>query len=78
MEYDFPKSLAERYDGLEEYMSYPNEVIRVIAENRGVELNIIELYKKHLWMINKWILFGLSVKYFWNYTDNWYNSRDEI
>ncbi|EFU15382.1 hypothetical protein HMPREF9518_00801 [Enterococcus faecalis TX1342] len=48
MEYDFPKSLAERYDGLEEYMSYPNEVIRVIAENRGVELNIIELYKKHL------------------------------
>ncbi len=43
-EYDFSQSLAKRYDSLEEYMSYPDEVIRVIAENRDAEINIIELY----------------------------------
>ncbi len=42
-EYDFPQSLAARYDSLKEYMGYPDEVIRVIAENRGTEVNIIEL-----------------------------------
>lgn len=42
-EYDFPQSLAERYDSLEEYMSYPDEVVRVIAENRDAEVTIIEL-----------------------------------
>jgi len=43
-EYDFPQSLAERYDSLEEYMSYPDEVIRVIAENQGESPIIYELY----------------------------------
>ncbi|MEI5994357.1 antirestriction protein ArdA [Candidatus Enterococcus mansonii] len=42
-EYDFPQSLAERYDSLEEYMGYPDEVVRVIAENRDAEVTIIEL-----------------------------------
>lgn len=42
-EYDFPQSLAERYDSLEECVGYPDEVIRVVAENRGAEVTIIEL-----------------------------------
>ena len=44
-EYDFPQSLAERYDSLEEYMSYPDEVVRVIAEHRGESPSIYELYE---------------------------------
>lgn len=42
-EYAFPQYLAERYDVLEACTSYPDEVIRVIAENMGAEITIIEL-----------------------------------
>lgn len=42
-EYDFPQALAEKYDSLKEYMSYPNEVIRTIAKHQGQQLTIYEL-----------------------------------
>lgn len=42
-EYDFPQSLAEKYDNLREYMSYPEEVVRYIADFDGKEVNIIHL-----------------------------------
>lgn len=43
-EYDFPQFLAERYDdSIEAYMRYPDEVVRVIAENKDAEVNIIDL-----------------------------------
>jgi len=42
-EYDFPQSLAEKYDKLREYMSYPEEVVRYIADFDGKEVNIIHL-----------------------------------
>lgn len=42
-EYDFPQKLAEKYDSLSKYMSYPTEVVRYIADCDGKEVNIIHL-----------------------------------
>ncbi|MBS9366567.1 hypothetical protein JL732_06590 [Listeria welshimeri] len=42
-EYEFPQYLAESYDNFEAYMGYPDIIIRVIADNRDAEVNIIEL-----------------------------------
>ncbi|MCB5953256.1 antirestriction protein ArdA [Enterococcus sp. BWT-B8] len=42
-EYDSPRLLAEKYDSLEEYMGYPDEVIRVVVEDSNADINIIEL-----------------------------------
>ena len=42
-EYDFPQALAEKYNKLEDYFSYPKEVIQYIADNTGKEVNIIYL-----------------------------------
>lgn len=42
-EYDFPQRLAEKYDKLRDYMSYPEEVVRFIADFEGKEVNIIHL-----------------------------------
>ncbi|WP_324254784.1 antirestriction protein ArdA [Enterococcus sp. BWT-B8] len=44
-EYDSPKSLAEKYDRLEEYMNYPEDVVQIIASHEGEELTIYELYE---------------------------------
>ncbi|AND72606.1 MULTISPECIES: antirestriction protein ArdA [Enterococcus] len=42
-EYDFPQKLAEKYDNLRSYMSYPEEVVRYIADFEGKEASIIHL-----------------------------------
>lgn len=42
-EYDFPQKLAEKYDNLRSYMSYPEKVVRYIADFEGKEANIIHL-----------------------------------
>lgn len=44
-EYDFPQALAEKYDSLEEYIDYPDEVIRVIAGYQGERPIIHELFE---------------------------------
>ncbi|HBI1549256.1 TPA: antirestriction protein ArdA [Enterococcus faecalis] len=44
-EYDSPKSLAEKYDCLEEYMNYPDEVVRVISNHEGENPTIYELFE---------------------------------
>lgn len=42
-EYDFPQAITEKYSELSDYLEYPREVVKVIAENLGSEINIIEL-----------------------------------
>lgn len=42
-EYDFPQKLAERFDGLENYLHYSREVIELIAGNEGYRPTIFEL-----------------------------------
>ena len=42
-EYEFPPAITEKYSELSEYLEYPREVIKVIAENLDSEINIIEL-----------------------------------
>lgn len=44
-EYDSPKSLAEKYDRLEEYMNYPDDVVRIIANHEGEAPTIYEIYE---------------------------------
>ncbi|WP_242589892.1 antirestriction protein ArdA [Enterococcus sp. DIV0660C] len=46
-EYDYPQALSEKYDSLSDYMSYPDEVVRCIADNMGKEINIIDLCEKN-------------------------------
>ena len=42
-EYDFPQALAEKYDSLIDYMSYPEEVVQYIADFDGKEVSITHL-----------------------------------
>lgn len=42
-EYVFPQAITEKYSELNDYLEYPREVIKVIAENLESEINIIEL-----------------------------------
>ena len=42
-EYSFPQALAEKYDCLEDYMSYPDEVIQYIDDNDEKEVTLINL-----------------------------------
>lgn len=42
-EYDFPQAITEKYNELSDYLKYPREVVKMIAENLGSEINIIEL-----------------------------------
>lgn len=42
-EYDFPQAISEKYSELNDYLEYPGEVVKVIAENLNSEVSIIEL-----------------------------------
>ena len=42
-EYDMPQAITEKYSELSEYLGYPREVVKAIAENLGSEIHIIEL-----------------------------------
>lgn len=42
-EYEFPQAIIEKYSDLSDYLGYPREVVKVIAENLGSEIHIIEL-----------------------------------
>ncbi|EPI27676.1 antirestriction protein ArdA [Enterococcus faecalis] len=44
-EYDSPSLLAEKYDCLQEYMNYPDDVVRIIANHDGEAPTIYELYE---------------------------------
>lgn len=42
-EYEFPQTITEKYSELSDYLEYPREVVKAIAENLGSEIHIIEL-----------------------------------
>ncbi|MFI3685656.1 antirestriction protein ArdA [Vagococcus fluvialis] len=42
-EYEFPQSITEKYSELSDYLEYPREVVKVIVENLGSEIHMIEL-----------------------------------
>lgn len=42
-EYEFPQAITEKYSELSDYLEYPRELVKVVAEHLGSEIHIIEL-----------------------------------
>lgn len=75
-EYDFPLAITEKYIELSDYFEYPREVVKVIAENLGCEINIIELDNDILGSDEEKLGYALVDKGYFEISDNLINYID--
>ena len=75
-EYDFPQAITEKYSKLSDYLEYPREVVKVIAENLGSEINIIELDNDMLGSDEEKLGYALVDRGYFEIPDNLINYID--